>query len=172
MTEAIIKVTPEEWDAQYRDGAWDYLKNVTAHYAVIGSLVRKHGCEYLLDVGCGTGGLVPFIQVEDYFGFDCSDVALDNFTNDNFDISLRDASVWQPSQEFDCAVFCESLYYMPDPLEVLTRYFEFCKTIFISMTSTPATNQLAKEIRERFTVVEKWELFNADHYFIIMVVKP
>lgn len=171
MTEAIIKVTPEEWDAQYRSGAWDYLNNVTAHYAVIGSLVRKYECGNLLDVGCGQCLLREHIGEAGYTGLDISLQAF-RFVS-GVAVLHRQAETLEPEFSiWDCAVFCESLYYMPDPLEVLARYFGFCKIIFISMTSNPATNQLAKEIRERFTVVEKWELFNADHYFIIMAVKP
>lgn len=186
MTEAIIKVTPGEWDAQYRAGQWDYLKGITAHYAVIASLIKKYECTSIIDAGCGEGALFQFLYPPArYTGLDVSRHAIRDalLHTDGLNVfgsthaidatTVSGAEVGFNQQKFDCSVFCESLYYMPDPLEVLARYFGFCKIIFVSIMVSGVTSELIHSIKERFTVVDDFQLSNGKGgSWEIMAVKP
>lgn len=178
MTEPIIKVTPEEWDAQYRAGSWDYLKGITAHYAVIGSLIKKYKCRMVLDVGSGDGLLREFLPAVKgaYYGIDVSTAAVLSANCEFMVTAVCAAEDFVTHTNWDCAVFCESLYYMPAPLEMLARYFQFSKIIFISIVHLPKMTPLIQSIRDRFKVVEDFELYNCSESKIggwkIMAVKP
>jgi len=117
---------PDEWDAQYKDGAWDYLKSKqqAPHYGVIAAYVIEGQGTSVLDIGCGIGLLSTYLVEEEYFGIDLSEVALQTAADNNMFAVFEqaDADTFEPYGQYDFIIFNESLYYMPDPLYTLSRY--------------------------------------------------
>lgn len=73
------------------------------------------GGESVLDVGCGTGVLYPFIMtkgVSTYIGTDIAEEMLRAFSEKHGDVSLVQANFDQPctfQQKFDCIVLFNSI---------------------------------------------------------------
>ncbi|HEX9172364.1 MAG TPA: hypothetical protein VF861_06860 [Telluria sp.] len=87
----------ETWERQYRSGGWDYPggPDEAAHYLAIAHLCARHlegAC--LLDIGCGTGILLAFLQ--------------------------RHAGM-APSRYSGGVIFNETLYCFDDPVAVLKK---------------------------------------------------
>ena len=131
------------WDDEYtRDGLGRTEGDIELprHLLVAGLLRHYAPGGRVLDVGCGSGGLMMALRQGDaawpatYLGLDYSAKALElaaaratgtggprdgesssEFVQANFDEYPVHAS-------FDAIVFSESLYYAPDPLRTLQRY--------------------------------------------------
>ncbi|MBC8075788.1 MAG: class I SAM-dependent methyltransferase, partial [Chloroflexales bacterium] len=67
-------------DFAYQHGAYSYLESVAMlpRLATLGAYVKAFGLTSVLDVGCGTAGLLPFLDPEvAYIGVDISPTAID-----------------------------------------------------------------------------------------------
>jgi len=164
-SEPIIRVTPEQWDEQYRSGSWDRLKEFTAHYAIIAALIRKYKCQSILDLGCGQCILRDFIYNlrAEYFGID---IGIDP----PYGIK-EDVGTLTPMRQYDCIVFCESLYYMPEPVFLLQRYLGFARFSAISISVMPSTAELITWIELQFKVLEDFHLSYGEHEHRIFMLK-
>lgn len=133
---------PEEWyrrrlvadsERRYADGRWAYMAEVAeAHrYSILAGC-----CSYftgperrVLDVGCGDGILQQRLPYGLYVGIDMNERAIEAARlreDERTRFQCLAASEFDPcGQCFDAVVFNESLYYMPDPLDVLARYRGF-----------------------------------------------
>ena len=112
------------WDESFAEGHWAFLDSVVQrprHYAIAGML-RAAGASAtsVLDVGCGTGALVPHLptNVTRYVGIDISAEAVGVCRNKNllgtgrtFQATSFDDYV--PQEPFQVIVFNEMLYYYP-----------------------------------------------------------
>jgi 2-polyprenyl-3-methyl-5-hydroxy-6-metoxy-1,4-benzoquinol methylase len=112
------------WDRSYSEGHWTFLDSLQQrprHYVIAGMLRARGGhAASVLDVGCGTGALVPHLprNVSRYVGIDISSEAIRicrehyapsaglTFEASGFDdYKCRDG--------FEAIVFNEMLYYYP-----------------------------------------------------------
>jgi SAM-dependent methyltransferase len=120
----------DQWNEEYRSGGWEYLGSISeiAHYMVVAGYVSYSGAApNILDVGCGTGRLFRLLErfgFETYLGIDFSTEAIaaaNNLATEAARFEIADFLIWEPSRSFDAVIFNESLYYAPDPEELLRR---------------------------------------------------
>jgi 2-polyprenyl-6-hydroxyphenyl methylase/3-demethylubiquinone-9 3-methyltransferase len=127
MTEAA------RWDAEYREGRWDFLQNIkeVPRYGVIAAYLRQvlsaESPGSLLDIGCGDGVLLKYLDprtLDHYVGVDVSQTALDRFRNlpDCGQLVAADLSTFSPARLFDIVLFNEVLFFADDPVRQLNRY--------------------------------------------------
>jgi len=119
----------EKWEKEYISGKWDYLdKNPVerSRHAVIAMF-----CSYyfpkgrILDVGCGVGTLVDFLnstQRKNYLGIDISEKAIKVARIKRKAKFLAiDSKSFGSRDKYDVIVFNEMLYYV-DLKNILTKY--------------------------------------------------
>ncbi|MHB1586649.1 MAG: class I SAM-dependent methyltransferase [Acidiferrobacteraceae bacterium] len=126
---------PEQWDLEYQNGRWDYLRGVDelAHYSVIAGYCR-HFIQggSIWDVGCGEGILCNVLDdscYSFYLGTDFSEQAISRAVGrvDGPKRMFRVADMhdFDPQRRFNMIVFNESLYYSQAPANVLRRHAAF-----------------------------------------------
>ncbi len=112
------------WDRSYQRGHWSYLDSAQQgpRHHVIGDLLRGLGddASSVLDVGCGTGALVPYLPetVSRYVGIDISGEAVRlcrERVDTGPDVAFLATSFdeYVPVGDFRVVVFNEMLYYYP-----------------------------------------------------------
>ena len=77
--EQALRSNAETQDAAYRDGAYDYLLAVdmAPRMATIAAYLRHFGAKSVLDVGCGWGELLSYLDPQiTFLGLDISETAL------------------------------------------------------------------------------------------------
>ncbi len=75
-----LRYNLETQDQAYREGAYDYILDVgmMARMAVIGYYLRHFGAKSVLDIGCGSGPLLPHLDRDvAYVGVDVSQTAIE-----------------------------------------------------------------------------------------------
>lgn len=160
------KANKEGWDAQYSDGAWDYIRKEEARYeAIVDSIVQFGAGGSILDVGCGEGILLQHMQARNlayqrYIGVDISEVAVARLAhlNDSRHWFVQgDGDTYEPAGRFDVIVFNESLYYLQDPMRALRRYFFALESggVILVSTYTASRRSLAilRDAKKQFNVV-------------------
>lgn len=133
MVTAEIKQDKVSWEAAYRKGEWDSLASDAeyAHNVVVGGFIRRRATSYsLLDVGCGSGVILRYLDltlVTQYTGMDLAQAALDRIEpkrpQDRYICSSLEG--FNPGGKWDVILFNEVLYYTHDPVAQL-RKFEKC----------------------------------------------
>jgi 2-polyprenyl-3-methyl-5-hydroxy-6-metoxy-1,4-benzoquinol methylase len=122
----------ETWESQYASGAWDYLAgdDEAGHYLAIAGFCKAHFPQgRLLDIGCGTGILLDYLQRDAalepgrYTGIDLAQEALrqaaQRFPEAHF-AQCDYAATGFPGR-YDALVFNETLYCFADPLAILEK---------------------------------------------------
>lgn len=74
-----LRASEATQDQAYRDGAYDYLRSLAMlpRMAVIGAYVRRLDAAGVLDIGCGTAELLPWLpDAVTYVGIDVSPTAV------------------------------------------------------------------------------------------------
>jgi SAM-dependent methyltransferase len=165
------------WENDYRRGGLARTEGEVElpRHLLVAGLARHYapgGC--LLDVGCGSGGLIPPLRAAfagsslEYRGLDLSAIALEQAAARNAEpggpavdacaVELEQANFdeYQPRDRFDAVIFSESLYYAPDPGRTVRRYVEALRdggVIIVSMWHRPSRYRvwrvLRRELRER-----------------------
>ncbi len=120
----FAKNDQRRWDHSYAEGHWTFLDSIEQcprHYVIAGMLrsLRSSGAR-VLDVGCGTGALVPHLpgNVARYVGIDLSSEAIricraKTGTADSQTFVATSFDDYAPREYFDVIVFNEMLYYYP-----------------------------------------------------------
>jgi len=123
-----------DWEETFQRNVWDYLGEVgeTPRYAVVAGYIHKllpRG--RILDVGCGEGVLLDYLDPEriDYSGFDISPTAVTRARRINVDAKITVGSMddFKPAENetYEIIVFNESLQSVRQPIETLRRFFGF-----------------------------------------------
>lgn len=114
----------ERWNRSYAEGHWSFLDSIQQrprHYVIAGMLrARGNDAASVLDVGCGTGALVPHLpgNVARYVGIDISGEAIRICREKSACAGSRAfvASAFEDfssAEGFQAIVFNEMLYYYP-----------------------------------------------------------
>jgi trans-aconitate methyltransferase len=130
--EPIVKAAREGWEQQYRSGGWDYLaeESEAGHYLAITQLCGQYlANRSLLDVGCGTGILVGYLQrhagmaASSYLGVDFAQQAIDQARAScpGARFSRLDYSLDAVAGRYDGVIFNETLYCFDDPLAMIDK---------------------------------------------------
>lgn len=156
------------WDLEFSQGLWDYLgksDEQSRYWVLIGYMDSLRGGGEFLDVGCGDGVLFQRFKAlgySRYTGVDYSKVAIDKmerFSDDRTAFVQGDGNTYTPSGDFDVIVFCESLYYLHDPVSSLRRYSLNLKDgghiIISSYTDSRRSNYFLREIKSSFKVMDE-----------------
>ncbi len=129
---------PRQWDETYQRGEWNFLNGMgeAPRNALVSGLIhRLVGQGSVLDVGCGEGPLLDFLDLSRirYSGLDLSPTAIAaaSARSRGHDVELFAISMldFEPAdgQGYDLIVFNESLYHVPGPVELFNRYTGFLK---------------------------------------------
>ena len=138
-----------DWDSSYRQGEWDFLGDLpeTPRYAMVAGYVHKllpHGT--LLDVGCGFGALIDYLDMSRYHysGFDLSEAAIARanvrFPNHVFSTCSVEDFVPVEDQQYDIIIFNEVLSQVRNSRDVLVRFYSFLRSgghVVISQFQNP-----------------------------------
>jgi SAM-dependent methyltransferase len=124
--------TAAEWDASYREGRWNYLRDVSElpRYAVIAAYVQAFARgTRVLDVGCGEAILLRHLGPEcisEYWGIDWALTALPGQRRSDVPSTIlrADFTTFAASADttFAAIIFNEVLYYCDSPVRVLSDY--------------------------------------------------
>lgn len=135
MNPASIKgtsVAREVWERQYRSGGWDYLagEEEAGHYLAIAQFYRRHLRDgSVLDIGCGTGILLAYLQRHAgmaparYTGIDLAQEAVGQAASSFPDASFSrlDYSIGAAPGRCDGVIFNETLYCFDDPVAIVEK---------------------------------------------------
>jgi 2-polyprenyl-3-methyl-5-hydroxy-6-metoxy-1,4-benzoquinol methylase len=127
------KQSRELWEDQYKSGAWDSLSNRDefAHYTVVAGFIQQERRPVsLLDVGCGEGVILKYLDLDSitrFTGVDIAQAALDRLQPRRPEDRLICSGLedFQPDDKWDVILFNEVLYYTRHPVREL-RKFENC----------------------------------------------
>lgn len=120
----------------YANGGFDFLYSLEelSHYMVILGYIRYFARQpAILDVGCGDGRLADLLvpqDYEDYHGIDISPIAIQRALKKKLPrmrFSVADFQTWNPDRTYDLIIFCESLYYVPQPRETVQHYMPYLR---------------------------------------------
>jgi 2-polyprenyl-3-methyl-5-hydroxy-6-metoxy-1,4-benzoquinol methylase len=125
-------IAREVWERQYRSGGWDYLTgdDEAGHYQAIAEFYERHLRDgSLLDIGCGTGILVAYLQwhagmePSRYTGIDLAQDAVDQAQSScpGGRFSRLDYSTDAVPGRFDGVIFNETLYCFDDPVAMVDK---------------------------------------------------
>lgn len=162
----------ENWDAQWRDGEWDYLvsEDELPRYAVIAGYLRAMSpAPSVLDVGCGHGQLLAAIGddvLAAYHGIDISREAIsqaDEHARAAVSFEVADLTRWEAPGRYDAVVINEVLYYVKDPVTEVERYLGWVKVggvLIVSMFRHGNTRLIWRKLAQNFQVVDACEVRN------------
>lgn len=165
--------SPAGWDAQWREGSWDYLvsEDELPRYAVIAGYIKSVSPPpRVLDVGCGHGQLLTVLgdgAVPQYHGIDISGEAIaraQERCSDDATFEVADLTAWRSPSSFDVVVINEVLYYIADPAGAVERYLDVLPRggmLLVSMFRHGNTRLIWRELRRRFPLADAAEVKNS-----------
>jgi 2-polyprenyl-3-methyl-5-hydroxy-6-metoxy-1,4-benzoquinol methylase len=135
---------------------WARLRNPSelGRYSVINGYVQEFAhAGSVLDVGCGDGILQERIGYARYLGIDMfaqSIARAAHKADERTRFQHADAASFVPEERFDAIIWNECLYYLANPIEVITRYRQFLRpggVMIVSMFyQTFATRRLFRQL--------------------------
>jgi SAM-dependent methyltransferase len=180
-----VPVPAEVWDAQYRQGHWQYLWDLQEcgrYSMILGYLQSFAPGGSVLDVGCGAGILQARLHpwgYAKYVGLDVSTVAIAEASRraDETTVFLvGDAAAYVPTEPFDAIVFNESLYYLHEPLQVMQRYAPYVTARGIFLTSlyggSARAQSIARSLREHYRVLDEVTVAHGPQAWLCQVLDP
>jgi len=161
-----VEARKKLWDREYALGFGERLKlpeELDHHQKLVEFLVDGEKNKRILDVGCGEGLILDFLQgYESYLGVDFSEVALQAASKraDAKTVFVQaEAESFVPAGEFDAIIFNECLYCFAEPLEVARHYGRFLRGDGVMVVSlfvkTERVKRLGEELSKRYEVVRK-----------------
>ena len=141
---------PRNWEDGFCRGEWDFLAEIgeaPRNALVAGFIHRLVGSGRVLDVGCGEGVLLDYLDLGriDYSGFDVSPTAVERARGRTreppsiYSLPLDGRFRASHGERFDMIVFNESLSHSSQPVTTLYRNFNYLTTsgyILISQFQT------------------------------------
>ena len=120
----------DQWENEYQSGLWQGLhsdREAARYHVVAGYLQRGARPVSILDIGCGEGVILKYLDLDrarKYTGIDLAQAALDRITprrpqDRTICSTLEDYS---PDDTWDVVLFNEVLYYTPDPVAQLKKF--------------------------------------------------
>jgi SAM-dependent methyltransferase len=166
-----LRLGKEWWESDYEHGGLARTEGdveLPRHLLVAGLVRRYAPGGAVLDVGCGSGGLIAPLrdsfggQSSRYVGLDLSTRALEIAAErvrteipdgDGFAVELVQGSFddYEPRASFDAVVFSESLYYAPDPRRTVQRYLGALHAggiVVVTMWRRPSRRRVWRALRE------------------------
>jgi SAM-dependent methyltransferase len=164
-----LQLGREWWESDYEHGGLARIEGdveLPRHLLVAGLVRRYAPGGAVLDIGCGSGGLIAplrdgFGGVEArYVGLDLSTRALDLAAERVRDLGESDAFTaelvqgsfdeYEPRATFDAVIFSESLYYAPDPLRTVQRFLGALREdgiVVVTMWRRPSRRRVWRALR-------------------------
>jgi SAM-dependent methyltransferase len=164
-----LRLGREWWESDYEHGGLARIEGdveLPRHLLVAGLVRRYAPGGAVLDVGCGSGGLIAplrdsFGGIESrYVGLDLSTRALDMAAGRVRDLGESDAFTaelvqgsfdeYEPRATFDAVIFSESLYYAPDPLRTVQRFLGALRQggiVVVTMWRRPSRRRVWRALR-------------------------
>lgn len=144
-----MKVSNEQWDAEYAGGRWDFLSDPheQARLATIAAFISCHASGEVIDLGGGTGDLLRWVRpgsVTSYTCVDVSEVALARIPEQPFPVEKAVMSLtdYEPAaRNVGCIVASEVLYFVDDPAIHVKRIADACKSVRGVAVSLVAPNE-------------------------------
>jgi 2-polyprenyl-6-hydroxyphenyl methylase/3-demethylubiquinone-9 3-methyltransferase len=169
--------TGEEWDAEFRDGRWNFLLDIkeVGRTGIITAWLKTTGTgASVLDIGCGEGVLYRHLDpatLTRYVGVDISEEALARagIEDDRATMVAADLQSYtpEPGETFSAIVFNEVLHFAEDPGAEIARAAEWLApggVIAVSMYAPwKETGGGYAKVRamEEGTSTEAWDLLDA-----------
>ena len=166
-----LRLSREWWENDYEQGGLARTEGdveLPRHLLVAGLIRHYAPAGAVLDIGCGSGGLIAPLRdsfggvSSGYVGLDLSTRALDLATeraradiseSDEFTVELVQGSFdeYEPRARFDAIVFSESLYYAPDPRRTVQRFLGALNErgiVVVTMWRRPSRRRVWRTLRE------------------------
>ena len=163
----------EQWDCEYKEGAWNVLYQLheQAHYAAsLFYVVHLRPMPSILDVGCGEGlfyrWLKPF-GYSHYTGIDLSEVAIANcasYCDGKTNFTAANAEEYVPETIFDVILFNESLYYLDEPGKVMERYGTYLAEdgfFVVSLWRNARSEAIRRFLKSKFLLIDETIVTNS-----------
>lgn len=174
-----VPLARRSWEEQYQGGVWSFLEapGEVARYGVVAGTVRRFAPGgSVLDVGCGEGVLVDYLEPggkRRYLGVDLSQAAV-AVASGRADRTTRfmvaDAEDWPLRATFDAVVLNECLYYMREPLALARRALAAVApggVLVVSMFRTSRTLALARQLARELPLLEEVVLTSRQGAWIV-----
>ena len=144
-----MKVSNEQWDAEYASGRWDFLSepHEQTRLATIAAFVSCYAAGEVIDLGGGTGDLLRWVRpgaVTRYTCVDVSEVAMARIPDQQFPVEKHAMSLTEfepPARNVGCIVASEVLYFVDDPAGHVRRIAEACASVRGVVVSLVAPNE-------------------------------
>jgi SAM-dependent methyltransferase len=166
-----LRLGREWWESDYERGGLARTEGdveLPRHLLVAGLIRRYAPGGAVLDIGCGSGGLIAPLRdafggvSSSYVGLDLSTRALDMAAeraraevsgSDGFMVELVQGSFdeYEPRASFDAIVFSESLYYAPDPRYTVQRFLGALRDggiVVVTMWRRPSRRRVWRTLRD------------------------
>ncbi len=178
--DALVTPDPNRGDAK----RWKYLEDLgeLARYAVIvGYIRRMKPNATVLDVGTSNGVLAEELKhdVRHFRGIEFDGTSVQNAKNRNIAVAEffeADANTYATNDKFDVIVFNETMYYMNDPIQLLSRYASYLEPGGMLIVSNFVARYLLRfpnEIARNFQLVEQTTVVNSRGLgWTIQVIRP
>jgi SAM-dependent methyltransferase len=164
-----LQLGREWWESDYEQGGLARTEGdveLPRHLLVAGLLRHYAPGGAILDIGCGSGGLIAPLRdsfggvPSRYVGLDLSTRALDMAAERVRDLGESDAFTaelvqgsfdeYEPRATFDAVIFSESLYYAPDPLRTVQRFLGALREsgiVVVTMWRRPSRRRVWRALR-------------------------
>lgn len=168
-----LRLGRDWWESDYEHGGLARTEGdveLPRHLLVAGLVRRYAPGGDILDIGCGSGGLIAPLRDSfggvrgRYVGLDLSTRALDMAAERVRDLGASEAFAaelvqgsfdeWEPHATFDAVIFSESLYYAPDPRRTVRRFLGALREggiVVVTMWRRPSRRRVWRALREELT---------------------
>lgn len=177
------KLPLSQWEEEYARGDWAGLKFLSeiGHYALCAAYIKRiKPSSFVLDVGCGEGLLLDYLDsaaYNQYLGIDLSPQAVgmaESKGYPNASFTAVDAMAFKTKALFDVIIFNEMLYYINRPLECIEKYKRLLEPdgILIVSMFVSSGSDIWESIVEEYSVLCSNEVKNEnDQRWITAVLK-
>lgn len=171
----------EAWEAEYRRGKWELMRDELARYAVIAAWVHHLSPSgSVFDVGAGEGLLLDHLRplgYGRYLGIDLAEAAIEQ-AQARADAKTRflaaDAESFQPDERWDVIVLNECIYYFTDPLATVARYKTFLApggALVVSTFRSRRADAIGRRLLAAHRLVEETSITGRKGTWVVRVLQ-